>query len=121
MMMKTALMCATVALGLGVGSVHADTAKYETNVNRILVDGTGTYGGCMALLSVALADQLPACLNGWVTFSCTGEHVADPVLAYRMLDQAQLALATGKRVAVYVTDSKTHNGYCHAYRIDVYK
>ena len=75
-------------------------------------------GGCMAYLSEDPAGVLPACKNSWVTFSCTGTYT-DPIRAYRMLDQAQLALATGKRVDVTIHDSKMHNGYCFASRINL--
>jgi hypothetical protein len=33
--------------------------------------------------------------------------------------QAQLALATNKSVMIVVDDSRRHNGYCFASRIDV--
>jgi hypothetical protein len=57
--------------------------------------------------------KLAACKSGYLTFRCktqdgdTREH--DPVLAYRMLDQAQLAFATGKKVTVYFRDDPTYN------------
>ena len=38
-----------------------------------------------------------------------------------MLDQAQLALTANKKVWVQVLDTRQHNGYCFANRIDVLK
>jgi len=35
------------------------------------------------------------------------------------VDQAQLALATGKSELVVIDDTRRHNGYCFANRIDV--
>jgi hypothetical protein len=96
----------------------ADTANFEAFIEKTLVTGDSTYGGCMALLSRRIEGTLPGCRGAWVTFSCDGTYT-DPVRAYRMLDQAQLALATGMRVLVVVDDTKSHNGYCFASRIDV--
>ncbi|MGB5621843.1 MAG: hypothetical protein WBN65_05060 [Gammaproteobacteria bacterium] len=103
---------------LSASVTEADTAFFRTSVDRTLMTGDSKFGGCMALLSKTFADVLPACGNRWVTFSCDGTYT-DPVRAYRMLDQAQLALATGMEVNVMVDDSKKHNGYCFASRIDV--
>ncbi len=89
----------------------------NAQVNRVMVHGDG-FGGCMANLSVNPQSLLPGCGPGWVTFSCTG-NFTDAVRAYRMLDQAQLALAANKNVSVVVDDSRKHNGYCFATRIDV--
>ncbi len=103
-------LCASVA--------QADTARVSAFVERTMVTGDELFGGCMAFLSEDPAEALPGCKNSWVTFSCDGTYT-DPVRAYRMLDQAQLALATGLRVLVIVDDSKVHNGYCFASRINV--
>ena len=93
------------------------TAFFNTKVTRTLVD-SGAYGGCMALLSVNPKTTLPTCASGWVTFSCTGDF-NEVVMGYQKLDQAKLALARGTNVDVLVDDSKKHNGYCFARRIDV--
>ena len=76
------------------------------------------WGGCMAALTVDPQDVLPNCSSHWVTFSCSGDFT-DPVRAYRMVDQAQLAIATGKQVGVWFQDDKMHNGYRFANRIDI--
>jgi hypothetical protein len=105
-------------LSLWVLPSAADTANFEAFIEKTLVTGDSTYGGCMALLSRRVEGKLPGCRGAWVSFSCDGTYT-DPVRAYRMLDQAQLALATGMRVLVVVDDTKVHNGYCFATRIDV--
>ncbi|MGH8510113.1 MAG: hypothetical protein ACREU8_01600, partial [Gammaproteobacteria bacterium] len=90
------------------------------NVLKTLV-AANLYGGCMALLSnyVNTATNAPNCpAHGWVTFSCNGSFTTQDI-AYRMLDQAQLAKATNRSVTVTVDDSKKHNGYCFVNRIDV--
>ncbi len=101
-----------------IGAVHADSVIFVTQINRTLVVGSELYGGCMAATGVDPSTLLPGCAKNWVSFSCTGDF-ADPVQAYRMLDQAQLALATDKAVMLEVRDSQKHNGYCYASRIDV--
>jgi len=98
----------------------ADTGTVTAFVNRTQVTADASFGGCMAQLSVDPASILPVCGANWVTFSCTGDFT-DQVRAYRMLDQAQLALAANKQVLVQFTDTSLHNGYCFASRIDVVK
>ncbi len=118
---KACGIAATILLAVFAStSVQAGTAVINAKVNRVLVNGDGTFGGCMALLSVNPQSVLPACGTNWVTFSCSGDFT-DPVRAYWMLDQAQLALATDKTVMVVLDDSRRHNGYCFAQRIDVAK
>lgn len=93
----------------------------NTKIEKVLVVGDGSrFGGCMALLDKNPASILPNCGNSWVSFSCTGTY-ASKDLANRMLDQAQLALALDKFVQIQIDDSKKHNGYCYASRIDIIK
>jgi hypothetical protein len=87
-------------------------------VTRVLITGDPTFGGCMAALSVNPQSVLGGCGAWWVSFSCTGDYT-DRVSAYRMADQAQLALADSKQVQVFFRDTQKHNGYCFASRIDV--
>jgi hypothetical protein len=108
----------SVALLLYAGGALAASGSVVAYVNRVLMTGDATYGGCMAALSVDPQTVLPGCNTWWVTFSCSG-HFNDPVRAYRMVDVAELALATGKTVQVWFQDDKTHNTYCFANRIDV--
>ncbi len=103
---------------LYASAASADEAGIIAFVERTMVTGDETYGGCMVRLSESPTGVLPTCKAWWITLSCDGTHT-DPVRAYRMLDQAQLALATGMEVFVRLDDSKTHNGYCFATRIDL--
>ena len=79
------------------------------------------FGGCMAYLSTALsaASPTPNCPLNWVSFSCDGTYASKDA-ANLMLDQAQLAWATKRQVYVKVDDTKLHNGYCTATRLDVW-
>lgn len=104
---------------LAMPMANANTATIPSaKVSRILISSDETWGGCMAALSVDPAQFLPECLGGWVSFSCSGDFT-DPTRAYRMLDQAQLAFATGKSVMVTFEDNRMHNGYCFVQRIDI--
>ena len=107
-----------LTLTLLAANAAADTANITAFVEKTMVTSDSTRGGCVAALSKNPAAVLPACKKTWVTFSCDGTYT-DPVRAYRMLDQAQLALATGLQVQVLVTDARMHDGYCFVEQIKV--
>ena len=98
---------------------QATPVSIEANITRTLA-AADRFGGCMAALDVAPSDSGLNCPVGsrWVTFSCTGEH-ATKADAMRMFDSAQLAFVTGRRVRVWVDDTRKHNGHCFVSRIDV--
>lgn len=112
--MRRALHRHFLVLSLTLGFVYshaivAAEAAMEVKILRVLIQADDSLGGCMALLSVNPGSLLPSCADGWVTFSCSGQYT-DSVRAYRMLDQAQLALATDRRVSVSFTDQLKHSG-----------
>lgn len=119
-MHKTMLSAGALALASAILSAPAvaATAIVTADVERTRVTSGATFGGCMAKLSVDLYSELTTCKSHWVSFGCSGE-VTDPLPAFRMLDQGQLALAAGKKVKVWFTDTTLYNGYCLATRIDV--
>ncbi len=113
-------VAAAILMVAAIPDLRADAATIqEAQIVRVMLHSGDTYGGCMAALSVDPNTLLATCASNWVTFSCTGDHT-DTVRGYRLLDQAQLALAMNKRVLVTFSDTKTHNGYCMATRLDVY-
>ena len=117
-------LCKTgLALGflmLPLVPTSAAVESFDATVMRTLAVADDRYGGCMVALSVSPADNNLNCPDSsWVTFSCNGTHTSKSS-AMRMLDSAQLAFAMGKRVTVWVDDSKTHNNYCFVERIDVH-
>ena len=127
-MRKNPLTLALAAATLLVsGTGTAATVTITGLVSRVAVDGstdtTANYGGCMAAITPVPATQTwqTGCTAGWVTFSCTGNFATNQVQAYRLLDQAQLALTTGKKVTVYYSNAAVHNGICFANRVDVIK
>jgi hypothetical protein len=98
---------------------QATTESIETRITRTLA-AADAFGGCMAALDVPPSDSGLNCPVGgrWVTFSCTGVH-ATKADALRMFDSAQLAFITGRRVRVWVDDTRKHKGHCFVSRIDV--
>ena len=98
---------------------QAATSTLQTTVTRVLTD-TAALGGCMAALAISPSAKLAGCGANWVTFSCTGTF-ADKALAFANFENAKMALAMNKQVYVLFDDSKKHNGYCFARRVDVIK
>lgn len=106
------------AMMMGAWGAHAAHDVVIGFVQAVLLTSDDSYGGCMANISDDPAAKLAGCSPGWVSFSCTGDYNTE-LRAFRMLDQAQLALATNKRVRLIFHDDRKHNGYCFASRIDV--
>ncbi len=102
--------------GLVATASQADTGSLAAFVEKTMVTSDESRGGCMVALSADPASVLPACKKTWLTLSCDGTYT-DPVRAFRMLDQAQLALATGMKVQVAFTDEKMHDGFCFVERM----
>ena len=109
-----------------VASVFVFTLLFASNVNagihyvagakvrRVLTDDV-SFGGCMALIDVAMPEGCPQ----WVSFDCTGTYY-DKELAENRLAAAMLALSSQNTVALNVLDDVKHGQYCVARRIDVY-
>lgn len=109
---RKSVMLITLGLGVGFSSASYSAEGYVTaNVVDVLLNADDSWGGCMAKLSANPRNELPSCSDDWVTFSCSGEFT-DNVRAYRMFDQAQLALVTGKTVILKITDAQKHDGFC---------
>ncbi len=106
---------------LGAGGVSAGAVWISgVKVVQTLSDA-GAYGDCMAHMSKPISDYISGCPgNGWVTFSCDGTYNSKDA-GQRKFESAQLALALGYRVTLLVDNTKKHNGYCYARRIDIYK
>lgn len=96
----------------------ADTASLVAQPVRILVSEK-YYGGCLVLLSKNPQDVLPSCRAKWVTMSCDGTFLPKD-LSNRLMEQVQMSFALNRSLGVYIDDSRQHNGYCLAYRIDLF-
>ncbi len=101
-------------------SGHAAVAALNgAKVIRVLIADEGRFGGCMARLDRNISTVGLNCPGSWVSFSCTGDFTSKDV-AYKMLETAQMAMALDRWVGVYVDDSRLHNGWCYANRIDMW-
>lgn len=102
----------------GTAPSYAANAQVVARPTAVMVTDNSNFGGCMVSLETDPQSLLADCAKGWISFSCSGDFT-DPVRAYRMLDQAQLALATRLRLRIQFSDERKHNNYCVAYRVDV--
>lgn len=115
---KTAVLALATALTTFTSPVGATSAWVsDATIRQTMVDSV-YFGGCMILIDKSISDSGLNCPGGWVSFSCSGDFNTKD-FAYRKLDSAQMAMALGKRVNLYVDDTKKHNNYCFARRIDV--
>ena len=108
------LVLATL-LTLPTISMATDFWKSGT-INRVLVH-TGAYGKCMLNISVILGNGCP---SSWISLDCEGKYT-DKGDGDRLLQVALIAQTMNKKISVQVDNSKKHNGYCIARRIDIMK
>ena len=118
--MKRIILLLTALCVAYVPASYAATVKVKGFVTTTAVADEGRWGGCVARLDQTLADSGLDCPSNWVTFSCSGDYTEKDV-AYRMFDQAQMAFTLGRKVEIYVDDTKKHNNYCYGNRINVLK
>ncbi len=86
----------------------------EGNILRTL---TGQYyGQCMALLDVSISSGCPS--SGWVSLDCKGSFYSKDEADKKYSTVLAAALAK-KRVLVVIDNTKKHNGYCVARRVDL--
>ena len=107
-----------MALGAGVASAEIVLIR-GVNVIETL-SAAGNYGDCMAGLNKQLSEYISGCPGNWVTLSCDGTYNSKDA-GQRKFESAQLALALGYRASVYVDNTKKHNGFCYAQRMEIYK
>jgi hypothetical protein len=98
------------------GSALAANRYYEATVTRTAVHESN-FGVCMAKVSPSPSDEGLNCKPDWVSFSCSGDFNSKEI-GQQKLSAAQLALMTGDLVKINVDDTRKHNGYCYAQRID---
>lgn len=104
-----------------VPTVFATIGNVESTVLKVLNTSNGTFGNCMIKMNKSMASGGLNCPdNGWVSFSCTGDFVPKDEAA-KLFDSAQMAFALGTRIEVFIDDTKKHNGFCTAFRVDVIK
>lgn len=116
-MLMTKMLFAMCLMALCPISVNAATGKFFSNVKRVVSDND-KFGGCMALLTVAPSSVGLECNGKFVSFSCTGDFASKDE-AKRNFELTQIAMLVKSRVQIVVDDTKKHNGYCFANRIDL--
>jgi hypothetical protein len=116
-MLKKSL-ASTVLIASMLPSI-AFAAGVYSKVTTILIDDVN-FGGCMAALETPPSTSGLICKDPWVTFSCTGEFNSKSQAAIKVA-AAQLALVTQTKLYVEIDDTKKHNGYCFARRVDNYR
>ncbi|MBU3004213.1 hypothetical protein [Paraglaciecola arctica] len=114
--LKQVWLLPLMLLGLTAFDAQSDTGKVTTTVSQFLITD-GNYGNCMAKLDVSPRSELPQCGNHWVSFSCDGTYQSKDI-AYRMLDTTQMAAVLDKEVTIHLDDSRRHNSFCLATRVD---
>lgn len=107
-----------MALVFFVAPSFAAKGIVETQITRLMADSE-LFGRCMAKVSSSphLNSDISDCKSDWVTFDCSGDFASKDV-ANRSYASAQLALVTEKVVVLTVNNSRKHNGYCWAERIN---
>lgn len=115
-----------IALILSVLTLFSGSAQAATkfvkgvSLTNIMLTGDGAFGDCMVAIPNKIADFGLNCAGSYVTFSCSGDHTSK-ARATKMLDLAQMAFAMDKKVDIFIDDSKKHNNYCFARRINLTK
>ncbi len=104
-------------------NASAESAYFIAKAVTTTILDNNVAGSCIVLMDRTLASQgLSGCDSGWVSFDCAATHGRSKDISFRMFDQAQMALALDRFVAVQVSDSAETrlNGVCYGTRIDVY-
>jgi hypothetical protein len=116
--MKTLIL--SIALLALSNHAYSDTAWVKgATVERVL-NQSDAYGGCMLFVDKAIADSILNCPSRWVSLSCDGTF-NDRDVAARMYDTGIMAIALDMKLNIFVDDTKKHNSYCVAKRVDLFK
>lgn len=108
------LLSSLILLGLSNSALSGEFWR-TGNVIRIL-SGNENFGKCMILMSTKVLNGCPN--NGWVSLDCADKYSTGN--SKNKLAIALTALAINKKVSVKIDNTKKHNGYCVATRIDIY-
>jgi len=98
-------------------SASAQTEVLDNATVSRLLSKEGMFGECMAKIN-----KVPVIANcpntGWVSFSCDGTYNSVQVgkMSYGL---ALLAYSLGKKLYIEIDDTKLHDGYCFASRVDL--
>jgi hypothetical protein len=104
-----------LALGLS-SSVFATEFSRTGTVKRILIDSK-IYGGCMIQISANIGNGCPT--GGWVSLDCTQQYYTSATDSKNKYALALTAFSLDKKLTVVVDNTKKHNGFCVARRVDM--
>lgn len=118
--MKKHIKASIIALTLGL-TVVAQSASaaniYRSGDILRVMSNTQFYGYCMIQLSSNIGSGCPN--EGWVSLDCKDQFSGVPGSGNRQYATALTAYALQKKVSVGIDNTKKHNGYCVAHRIDI--
>ena len=110
--LRTLSLLLALALITYASAAHGEQAGFNTTVLSTLTD-SDQFGGCMIKVN-RVPDQLSCKQNtsgvAWLSSQCDTERGMDS------FKQAQLALLTTSKIAVWVDDTDTTEGFCNVYR-----
>lgn len=123
-MKKIIIIAGLIGSFVGGSVQSAEEVLRDTKITATLIsgevdsEGNTNFGGCMARLSKRNINSETglSCSNDWVTFSCSGDFLS-VASASRLLNSAQMADALDLNVNLRIDDSKKHNGFCLAKRL----
>ena len=95
----------------------AGSQNLTTNVTQIYATEEEYFGGCL-IKTADLIDNNLNCKRAFVTLDCGGVLEGNTKgEGQRRLDVATMAMLTGGKVSLIVTDQARINGYCLAERV----
>lgn len=115
MNIKRISLLAISALLLGSSTAAFSAEFWRTGtITRVLSDST-KYGGCMVKINTSIGNGCPS--SGWVSLDCTETHYQGA--SKKNFAMVLAALALNKQVSLRVENTKKHDSYCVAYRVDL--
>ena len=114
-MKQIAMAC--VAVFFAGQALGAEVGFYDVAITRIINDSE-YYGGCLVKTVPGPETVAPTCDSTYLTFSCTGDYNTKSE-GKSKYDTALAAMALQQGVYLLIDDTKKHNGYCWARRVDL--
>ncbi len=116
-MKKMKLKILSTSILLLATALPASAADFfRTGTVLRVLTSADSFGGCMIQLDTSINNGCPA--NGWVSLDCDNTYNSDAE-SKRKYAMALTALAANKSVSVKIDNTKIHNGYCVAERVDI--
>jgi len=82
-----------------------------------VITASNNFGNCMVLLDSSISNGCPS--SGWVSLDCKGVYFPT-VIGKRKYAAALTAFTLKSKVLLKVDNTKKHDGYCVASRIDIF-